>query len=78
MTGDTLTTSFGKPQGPHPAYTADLPRAMASAHMLLDMEPRTVYPGHGKVVAASAFERVRFDLRASPNVCGGSNRVAHA
>lgn len=78
MTGDTLTTSFGTPQGPHPVYTADLPRAMASARKLLDMEPRMIYPGHGKVVEGSAFERVRFDLQASPDVCGGSNRVSHA
>ena len=77
MTGDTLTTSYGIPQGPHPVYTADLPRAMESARKLLDMEPRMIYPGHGRVVEASAFEKVRFELEASPNVCGGSNRVAH-
>jgi len=77
ITGDTLTTSWGTPQGPHPAYTADLPRAMQSAHKLLDMGPRIVYPGHGKVVAASAFERVRFELKSSPHVCGGSASSAH-
>lgn len=72
LSGDTLTTSFGAPRGPHPVYTADLPRALSSAQRLLNMEPRFIYPGHGRVVSGSAFERVRFSLRESATVCGGS------
>ena len=62
ITGDTLVADWGTPKGPHPVYTADLPQAQASARALLDLEPKIICPGHGPVVSAGRFEKLRVEL----------------
>ena len=69
ITGDTLTTSLGKPQGPHPMFTEDLPEAEESALALLDMAPKYIFPGHGPPIHANAFESVRYDLQKRRGIC---------
>ncbi len=69
ITGDTLVTAFGRPSGPHPVYTANLPLAQASARALLDLGPKRICPGHGPVVEASRFERLRLELSSTNIAC---------
>lgn len=69
LSGDTLVSTWGNPKGAHPVYTADLPQALESARRLLDLEPRQILPGHGPVLNAERYARLRVDLRAAADVC---------
>jgi len=69
VTGDTLVTSFGIPQGPHPVYTEDQDQAETSALKLLDLEPKALLPGHGPLLEASAFQSVKVKLERRQGVC---------
>ena len=69
ITGDTLVTAYGRPSGPHPVYTADLPVALASARALLDLEPKRICPGHGRMVEAGRFEKLKFELSTTHIPC---------
>jgi len=73
ITGDTLVADWGTPSGPHPVYTADLPQAQASARALLELAPKRICPGHGPVLEASRFEKLRIELstRDIPCMQGG-------
>ncbi|MBI2569598.1 MAG: MBL fold metallo-hydrolase [Candidatus Schekmanbacteria bacterium] len=62
LSGDTLITTFGRPRGPVPLYTADLRRARDSARRLLDLEPLRILPGHGPTVSATRFSKLRATL----------------
>ena len=69
LTGDTLVTSFGKAQGPHPVFTEDQDQAEASALRLLELEPKELLPGHGPLLEAAAFESVKVDLKRRQDIC---------
>ena len=64
LSGDTLNGGLFLPHGPHPLFTQDLPRARRSALSLLDLEPTTIYPGHGLPLDARRFAGVRRRLEA--------------
>jgi glyoxylase-like metal-dependent hydrolase (beta-lactamase superfamily II) len=55
LSGDTLVSDFAWPRGPHPLFTADYPRAVASALALLARGPKRIHPGHGKPLPATAY-----------------------
>lgn len=59
LSGDTLVNQLGRPRGPHPFYTADPRRALASALALLEHEPTRILPGHGRPVPSAAFDHER-------------------
>jgi glyoxylase-like metal-dependent hydrolase (beta-lactamase superfamily II) len=63
LSGDTLVSDFAWPRGPHPLFTADYPRAAASALDLLARGPERIHPGHGKPLPAAAYDSVRDRLR---------------
>ncbi len=63
MSGDTLVTTFGRLRGPVPVFTADLSAGQKSALQLLDLEPKTILPGHGPPVAAARFGKLKAQLR---------------
>jgi len=69
LSADTLVTTCRIPRGPVPLFTADLPRARASAELLLDLGPKQIYPGHGPPVTAGAFTRVRARLQTTSDPC---------
>mgnify|MGYP002830538983 CR=1 FL=1 len=69
ITGDTLVTAYGRPSGPHHVFTADLPLARASARALLDMGPKRICPGHGRMVEASRFEKLKVELSTTHIPC---------
>ena len=75
VTGDTLVTSFGKPHGPHPLYTEDLPRAEESALRLLELEPKHLLPGHGPLLDVKAFDTIKWELRKKRGLCGHASEV---
>ena len=62
LSGDTLVNNFGCPSANHPLFAADYQMAMQSALNLLELEPKQIYPGHGKPLPLSAYFKVQEQL----------------
>jgi glyoxylase-like metal-dependent hydrolase (beta-lactamase superfamily II) len=75
LSGDTLVSDFAWPRGPHPLFTADYPRAVASALELLALAPSRIHPGHGKPFPATAYAAVRDRLRSRLDRMGDDRRT---
>jgi len=75
LSGDTLVSDFAWPRGPHRLFTADYPRAVASALDLLARGPKRIHPGHGRPLPARAYGSMRDRLlRKLDRMGAGSSR----
>ena len=71
ISGDTLVCDLGWPRSAHPLFTPDYGTAMRSGHALLDLEPKTIHPGHGPALPKSAYHKVHERLK---RVAGATHR----
>ncbi|MEM7243864.1 MAG: MBL fold metallo-hydrolase [Acidobacteriota bacterium] len=58
LSGDTLVSDFDWPRGPHPLFSSDVDGGRASARRLLELEPRVVWPAHGRPLPPDAWGRL--------------------
>jgi glyoxylase-like metal-dependent hydrolase (beta-lactamase superfamily II) len=62
LSGDTLVSDFGCPRANLSFFTPDCDRLVESALNLMALEPKYIYPGHGKPLPLLAYSKVQKQL----------------